>query len=39
MTESPFAIGETSYGKLYTPQRTLLQFAVFCAAFFGGPRL
>lgn len=39
MTETPFANGETPFGKLYTPQRTLVQFAVFCAAFFGGPLL
>lgn len=37
MTETPFENGDTPYGKLYEPKRTLVQFAVFCGAFFGGP--
>lgn len=37
ITETPFENGDTPYGKLYEPKRTLVQFAVFAGAFFGGP--
>jgi hypothetical protein len=39
MAETPLEHRDTPYGKLYEPQRTLVQFTVFCGAFFGGPLL
>jgi hypothetical protein len=37
MSGTPFENGDTPFGRIYEPQRGIVQFATFCLAFVGGP--